>query len=148
MQLFSQNNPCVVGAPGLCSSLLGGMQAMAWGGSLPSFQCCRGLGDARVPAAEDVEAAAFQASEAPASARVDSVMCSPSFSVNPSCSSVDAALLPPHPTVYAGERCSLRSPSEPPGRAWAVDAREEEAAPRCLGFRHPHAAAPQTLSDN
>lgn len=60
-----------------------------------------------MPAAEDVEAAAFQASEVPASARVDSVMCSPSFSVNPSCSSVDAALLPPHPTVYTAECCSL-----------------------------------------
>lgn len=60
-----------------------------------------------MPAAEDVEAADFQASEVPASARVDSVMCSPSFSVNPSCSLVDAALLPPHPTVYTAECCSL-----------------------------------------
>lgn len=60
-----------------------------------------------MPAAEDVEAAAFQASEVPASAWVDSVLCSPFFSVKPSCSSVDAALLPPHPTVYAAEWCSL-----------------------------------------
>lgn len=42
VQLFSQDNPCMVTAPGLCSSLLGGMQGMAHGGYLPSFQCCRG----------------------------------------------------------------------------------------------------------
>lgn len=100
-----------------------------------------------MPAAEDVEAAAFQASEAPASARVDSVMCSPSFSVNPSCSSVDAAPLPPHPTVYAAERCSLRLLSDPPGRAQALGAREE-AAHRCMGVEHPDSAAPRTLADN
>lgn len=143
VQLFSQDNPCVVTAPGLCSFLLGGMQGMAWSGYLPSFRCCGGLGDARVPAAEDVEAAAFQASEVPASARVDSVMCSPSSSVNPSCSSVDAALLPPHPTVYAAECCSLRLLSEPPGHAWALGT-QEEAARRCMVFKR----APRTLTDS
>lgn len=88
-------------SPGAVLAPLGGVQGMAWGGPLPAFQCCWGLGDARTPAAEDVEAAAFQASEAAASARVDSVMRSPSFSVNPSCSLVGAASLPPHPTVCA-----------------------------------------------
>lgn len=33
VQLFSQDNPCVVTAPGLCSSLLGGAQVMPWGGT-------------------------------------------------------------------------------------------------------------------
>lgn len=139
VQLLSQDNPCVVTAPGV--------QGMAWGGYLPSSQRCWGLGDARVPAAEDAEAAAFQASEVPASARVDSVMCSPSFSPNPSCSTVDAALLPPHPTVYAAECCSLRLLSEAPGRTRALGTRGE-AARRYMGVKHPHSAAPQALTDN
>lgn len=144
-QPFSQDSPCAVPAPGLCSPRSGGVQGMAWGRPLPTFQCCWGLGDARTPAAEDVEAAAFQASEAAASARVDSVMRSPSFSVNPSCSPVGAASLPPHPTVCAAECCSLWSPSEAPGGARAPGA-GEEAAQRCTGTEHPRSAAPRTLT--
>lgn len=147
VQLFSQDNSCMVTAPGLCSSLLVGMQGMAHGGYLPSFQCCRGWGDAHTPAAEDVEAAAFQASEAPASARADSVTCSPSFSVHSSCSSADAVLLPPHPTVYADKCCSLQLLSRPHSYTWALGT-HEEAARKCTGFRHPHSAAPWTFTDN
>lgn len=37
VQFFSQDKPCVVTAPGLCSSLLEGMQGMSWVEYLDTF---------------------------------------------------------------------------------------------------------------
>lgn len=60
------------------------------------------------------------------------VMCNPSFSVKPSCSSAAAALLPLCPAVYTAPCCSFQLQN-----SCQALSTPEEAARGCMGVTHP-----------
>lgn len=103
VQLFCQDNPCTVTSPGLCPAQLKLMQGVDQAGYLSTVlqrvrRCWHassgGRGGGSFPGIGSTSISPGR-------------QCSPFFSINPSCSSADAALLSPHLTVYPAESCSL-----------------------------------------